>query len=65
MTMKQSDFEVLLGRIGSTPLPFGAEVEFSLLCMHSGCGRKEVENRIYSEFGLSGEELVESVCRTI
>lgn len=61
--MKQSDYEELLGRIGTDCLPLGAQAWFSVSCMCSEAGRRDIENRIYEEFGMSGEELVESIHR--
>lgn len=65
LTMKQSDFEMLLGRVWRSRPKLGGKVEFSLVCMHAGSGRRAFENRIYSEFGMSGEELVEGLHRTM
>ena len=57
--MKQMDYENLLGRIEGCRPALGAELEFSLLCMFSISGRTAIENRIYGDFGISGEEIME------
>jgi hypothetical protein len=57
--MKQTDYErVLAGIAGCRPV-LGSRVEFSLLCMHEGVDMRTVEARIYDEFGVSADELID------
>ncbi len=57
--MKQSDYERILARIGRCRPVLGSRVEFSLLCMHEGVDMRTAENRIYDEFGVSADELID------
>ena len=57
--MKRAYYENLLGCLEVCQPALGAELEFSLLCMCSGLRRTAIENRIYHDFGMSGEEIVE------
>ena len=57
--MKQTDYErILAGIIGCRPI-LGPRVEFSLLCMRVGVDMRMAESRIYDEFGVSADELIE------
>ena len=62
--MKKADYENLLGSLEVCQPALGAELEFSLLCMCSGLERTAIENRIYGDFGMSGEEIIESLSDT-
>ena len=57
--MKQSDYERILARIGGCRPVLGSRVEFSLLCMHEGVDMGMAESRIYDEFGVSADELID------
>lgn len=57
--MKQTDYEkILAGIAGCRPI-LGSRVEFSLLCMQAGVDMKTAESRIYDEFGISADELID------
>lgn len=62
--MKKTDYENLLGCLEVCQTALGSELEFSLLCMCSGLKRTAIENRIYGDFGMSGEEIIESLSDT-
>ena len=57
--MKQMDYERILVRIGRSRPMLDSRVEFSLLCMQEGVDMTAVENRIYNDFGMSADELID------
>ena len=59
--MRKEEYEYLLGQIGACRPTLGSKLEFSIMCMCSGVGRTTIENRIYADFGVSGEEFIEGL----
>ena len=53
------DYERILVRIGRSRPMLDSRVEFSLLCMQEGVDMTAVENRIYNDFGMSADELID------
>lgn len=59
--MKNNDYENLCARMTSGPQPVEKISGFSILCMSAGVSSKEADNRLYDDFGMSGEELLRAL----
>jgi len=56
-------FENLCARMLRVKYLAEPKMDFSILCMHSGISSREADDMFYRLYGMSGAEVMESLCR--
>ena len=62
--MKETDFENLCSRMLDASPGMESSLDFSLLCMSAGVSSEEADELLYSEFGMSGTDILENLYKS-
>lgn len=57
--MKNKDYEKVLRRMSVASPVIESNLQFSLLCIAEGVDRVWIDNMLYADFGMSGEEILD------